>query len=255
MTDPGRLTELSAARYSAKVSGTGNPLPGSGHPGFDRLGCPLPAKTLRAPDPARDGDPLRPSGSYGRIVDSNKNNQFLFFSFSALIFVTPASRSGIIGVPRVHVRWLDWFDLLAVGITGASYVWLVTSDCGGECKACDSTRMVVLACACAALSGWFGGTRGGMPQSAGVSRPVDMGELETKSGLPLGFTNCFLQISRRARLRLWNKVRRETWSATWSVRSFCPVADIPLPAPFPAFIWTDGPTFHAILSSSSSDIL
>src|SRR5882762_2729294 len=78
MTDPGRLTELSAARYSAKVSGTGNPLPGSGHPGFDRLGCPLPAKTLRAPDPARHGDPLRPSGSYGRIVDSNKNHQFLF---------------------------------------------------------------------------------------------------------------------------------------------------------------------------------
>src|SRR5258706_8658622 len=51
--------------------------------------------------------------------------------------------------------------------------------------------MVVLACACAALSGWFGGTRGGMPQSAGVSKPVDMGELETKSVLPLGFTNCF----------------------------------------------------------------
>jgi hypothetical protein len=67
----------------------------------------------------------------------------------------------MISVPRTHVRWLDWFDLVAAGIRGASYALLSP----------------VLA--------------------VGSARHA---------------------FSRRGRLKLWNKVRRETWTATGPVR-------------------------------------
>jgi hypothetical protein len=98
-----------------------------------------------------------------------------------------------------------------------------------------STRMVVLACAGAALSSWLGGTRIGMPNRRGVFKPVDMGELETRSGLHFGFTNCFTNFMARAVRIVEQGEKRNLDGKLVGDRAqiLLPVANIPLPAPFP----------------------
>jgi hypothetical protein len=81
-----------------------------------------------------------------------------------------------------------------------------------------------------------------------------MGELETKSGLPLGFTNCFTNFTAGA-IKIVEQGEKRNLVGNLVGEILLPGGKYSAPCPVPAFIWTDGPTFHEILSSSSSDIL
>ncbi len=162
------------------------------------------------------------------------------------------------------------------------------------------TKIIILACSYAVLGNYLSNPLEGMAQSSGPkigARPISkirqkgsasgfkslggVGEIETKSGLRLGFADyvgsdgvklslLYLAENNRAlSLQAYNeelsravKIVAQSKKTDGNGVVVGERAQILLPGrrfadqfPVPAVIWTDGPTFHEISSSSVDDIL